>query len=262
MKKLILILMILFLVTGCGLYDNFAKNKDVENNITENKVNEDKEESYTLTNEQQEKVDRIINLFEPQFVGKKFNDLTDNYKLSLLSSIAISENYKDGYPIVNDETVYLNKRNFEKLTREYFGPDAEVTMMDIYCFCDQIDYFYDGTTETYHTNENHLGHGFSSPIIKRKGEKVVKKGDIVSVKYKTIFSDYVDIGAPTEFYKSLEDYFNYEEPVATFEDYCWGDEMDYECDYDKMFNDIDFNTYSYNFKLDGDNFYFIDYTME
>lgn len=272
MKKIILIVSLLFLTTGCSLYDYMAinKNESVKNEsstnkeVTENQeTDEVKEEEYSLTSEQKEKVDMIIHMFDEQLLGEKYDDLTDSSKVLLLSRIAVYLNYNDGYPITTDDSLYLNKKNFEKLAREYFGPDAKVNMVDIPCaFCGKTDYYYDANTETYYFNEDHLGHGASFPIIERKGEKIVKKGDTVSIKYKTLFSNYVDIGAPSSFYKSIDDVFEYEKRVASFEDYCWGDDMDYDCDYDKMFNDIDFNTYSYNFKIDGDNFYFLGYTME
>ena len=91
---------------------------------------------------------------------------------------------------------------------------------------------------------------------------VTKTDDIVSVKYKILFSNYYDIGSPSEFFKTLTDAKKSKNAVASFDKYCQGDDMNYECDYDKMFKEIDFNVYSYNFKIEGNNFYFIGYNIE
>ena len=251
MKKIILILTILLLATGC--------------NILNSKDNSDaKEEPYTLTSDQDKIANRIVNLLDPQFENKEFNDLTDYYKVELLYYIAEAENEDvNGYPLFDNPELYLNKKNFEMLTRRYFGPEAKIDMVDIYCpFCDKVYYYYNEQSESYMESTEHLGHGASFPIIKRKQMGVFKKGNMISIKYKTLFSNYVDIGSLEKFYKSINDAIWDKNAVASFSDYCWGDDFDFNCDYDKMFNEIDFDIFSYNFRLDGDNFYFINYTIE
>ena len=246
MKRFILILMTLFLITGCG----FSKDT--------------KEESYILNAEQEIKVNNIVDLLELQYDDFNFNSLTDQNKIQLLYNIARRLNINEsGYDIITTDEGYLNKKNFEMIAREYFGEDASFKLVDIDCsICGKTDYYYDENEEVYHFNEDHLGHGYSAPIVEKKLEEVVKKDDIVSVKYKVLFSNYYDIGTPSDFFKSLYDSLDYKNAVASFEDYCWGDDVSFDCDYNKMFAEIDFNTYSYNFKLDGDNFYFVNYTIE
>lgn len=241
MKKVLLILSILFLITGCN-------NKET-NNI--------KEEKYTLTKEEQVKVDNIVSNLNILESNLSFNELSNEDKLEILFTLINKiniDNYSDDY---------LTKENFMKVAKDYFGDKVSFTFEDINCpICTEVYYIYDEKDEAYHYNEDHLGHGGSTPVFENSLQEVTKKVDIVKVKYKVLFSEYVDIGYPEGFYKSLEDAKHYQNKVADFDDYCTSNDYDYECDYDKMFKEIDFNTYSYNFKLDGNNFYFLNYTIE
>lgn len=254
MKKFILILLLLFLTTGCSFTNNKTKEKD----------SEVKEEAYILNEEQKTKVDNIVNLLELKYDDFNFNKLSDQDKIQLLYKLARILNINEyGYEYNSSYEAYLNKKNFEMIAREYFGEGANFNLVDIDCLiCGKVDFYYDESIEAYHFNEDHLGHGFSAPIIQRKEQGITKKGDIVSVKYKILFSNVYDIGAPSAFYKTLDDAWSGTNEVATFADYCWGDDMDFGCDYNKMFSEKDFYTYSYNFKLDGDNFYFLNYTIK
>lgn len=296
MKKksfLIIIVCILFL-TGCGCQkkeespgannsnkveesnNNSNGTSNIENsnsNVTASNSNSNGNGSgsntgevpYTLTAAEKEISKKVILSFTPIYTNTQYSKLSDKEKIKLVANLTKQTYFNSlGKANSSDPKKVYTKKKLTNVLHKYFGSSATMNFVDYQCYvCGKTLYKYDNKKGVY-VNASHANHTNKKQIILRKSSGVYKKGNIIRVKYITIFSDYVENEFPKSFYATYSNAEKKKKPVIkNTSKYCKSSSAKkYNCNIDKMVKENKFYTYVYNFEKKGNEFNFIGYQVE
>lgn len=293
-KSLIIIMCILFL-TACSFKKDENKenpgdsNQVVESNNNSNNVNNSndssntaqnsngssnnsndnnvKEVPYTLTSSEETISSTILEKVIPKTGSVDFDKLANSEKVKIVIGLATSAYYKSAKTnvIKHPEKVFTEEK-LTNILHKYFGNNATMKFTDYLCDrCNKVICKYDKKKKAYVFDSSHQKHEFKQIYIYKQSKGIYKQGNIVKIKYKTMFSELTGKEFPKKFYKSYNSAKNKKNPIITnVNKYCkfYKGGKSVDCDFEKMFNENNFYTFVYKFEKNGNNFYYIGYEVE
>lgn len=299
MKKksfLIIIVCILFL-TGCGCQkkeespgannsnkveesnNNSNGTSNIENNSSNgtasnsnsNSNNNVQEKKYNLSSDEKTKINLLLSVLKPKSLKMNFNSFNNNEKVRIVIEL-MSKNYLQKYnkkTIKNPEKLFTKKNVIDTL-HEYFGPEATMNLTDYYCESCKISvYNYDKNKEAYVPNKKNTEAVKKKVYLFTQSKGSFIKGNVIKVKYLTIFSDIINLSQkndfPKRFYSTYSNAQKKKSPVVTDSSkYCKikNGIKKFSCNFVKMAKEKKFYTYVYNFEKKGNELYFVGYEVE
>lgn len=201
---IIVVVLVLVIVGLIGYIVIDKNNKPIEepntNNTNSTKKPEVKEEE--LTKSEQARLDEIVEKLNDGFA--KYYPITD---VSTIPNQDLLRLGSDGLYDWNANNTFTSTQ-VEENVKKYFGNSVTVKHEGIKCLlaCEEPLFSYDGNG-TYSYNTNHPGHGGGgSRSAYELYESGTKKGNIITVNYKVIYTnDLGDIGMVEELYAKYND---------------------------------------------------------
>ncbi len=240
MKKMFLILLIItiFLLIGCG-------NKE-ENSNSKDKPNKEEKIETKITEDMNTKIDRFINELQLKYTNISLDELPENEKLYYAFRVA-SNGFREDYVL---------KEDIRKTMIELYGANIDYNDQDIKSiFTDETVAFFKNGKYVYNYDTAHgviMVKGYTQEISRKR------KNDVIEVKVKRVFINCGGDVCPVDaLYKDPE----YKEKIDVPKKYCDYDEyMPDFCDIDAekyLKENIDeIPTLVFEFELENDNVIF------
>lgn len=207
MKKFLILLVSILLVTSCG---NVVSTND--NDSKETKKESKKEEKIEVTSTEKEELLDLVNKLHD------FDLYQDDVEVKDMSNEELLE-FAINYRFYNNSRPYNSDVKLDEIETLLSSVlyNVSITPEDIKCpYCGSVNLIYDKDKKEFVYNEKHLGHGFSDvTVLNRLKDVYYENGKYVIVVYKAI-SEYVDVDYPMYYYASMKDVASYDEDKAIF----------------------------------------------
>ncbi|MBE6148850.1 MAG: hypothetical protein E7167_05140 [Firmicutes bacterium] len=256
MKKYILLILCMFLLSGCKKENNketlLPETIDVE-----------------LSDLEYNRISSLIDLLPFDVESLNVKEFTNQDKLNLAFALLRYENTGENH-VVADYSI--NKTTITEILKKYFGKSITVKMENYMCeYCpNEVLYAYNENTEefeyTYH------GHGYSSVNHINHIVSTKQRGNQYYIEVVKIFAGPVSdiwFDFPTKLYKTAADAYNASNMIIDIKgdnEYCYYDSSwgGTNCDLEKVAKSKAelFNTYVYTFNIEDDAAIFNDFKLK